>query len=123
MQSAVNDVSVCVAVNVFSAFMSSLQIDDSLHIIPEPEKLPQTLVEKCAAISVRPNAIKDLIDAMQCKLTFLTRFCSIYLTEFNHDSIEFVFVQNIVQLVYAKLNLVLGFCEVTFSSVFMSVVV
>ena len=46
--------------------MSSLQLDSSLSIIPEPQKLPQALIEKCAAISVRPNAIKDLIDAMQC---------------------------------------------------------
>jgi len=52
---------------MFSAFMSSLQLDSSSPIIPEPQKLPQALVEKCAAISVRPNAIKDLIDAMQCK--------------------------------------------------------
>jgi len=51
--------------------MSSLQLDSLLHIIPEPQKLPQTLVEKCAAISVRPNAIKDLVDAMQCMHTFL----------------------------------------------------
>jgi len=54
--------------------MSSLQLDSSSNIIPEPQKLPQALVEKCAAISVRPNAIKDLIDAMQCKRTFFNVF-------------------------------------------------
>jgi len=52
--------------------MSSLQLDSSLHIIPEPQKLPEALVEKCAAISVRPNAIQDLVDAMQCMHVFLT---------------------------------------------------
>jgi len=56
--------------------MSSLQLDSSSQIIPEPQKLPQSLVEKCAAISVRPNAIKDLVDAMQCKHTFLTHLTS-----------------------------------------------
>jgi len=51
--------------------MSSLQLDSSSQIMPEPQKLPQALVEKCAAISVRPNAIKDLIDAMQCMYSYL----------------------------------------------------
>jgi len=62
--------------------MSSLQLDSSTNIIPEPQKLPQALVEKCAAISVRPNAIKDLVDAMQCKRTFficLCRYITLYL--------------------------------------------
>ena len=31
----------------------------------EPELLPQSLVEKCAAISVRPDAIKQLVESMQ----------------------------------------------------------
>ncbi|KAL3855251.1 hypothetical protein ACJMK2_014467 [Sinanodonta woodiana] len=44
-------------------YLSSLQLDGS-KLNPEPERLPQQLLEKCAAISVRPNAIKDLIDAM-----------------------------------------------------------
>ncbi|KAK3591678.1 hypothetical protein CHS0354_040598 [Potamilus streckersoni] len=44
-------------------YLSSLQLDSS-KLNPEPERLPQQLLEKCAAISVRPNAIKDLIDAM-----------------------------------------------------------
>jgi len=61
--------SVC-AITVFSAFMSSLQLDSSLVVTPEPQKLPQALIEKCAAISVRPDAIKDLIDAMQCMKSF-----------------------------------------------------
>jgi hypothetical protein len=50
--------------------MSSLQLDSSSQLVPEPQKLPQGLVEKCAAISVRPDAIKDLISAMNCKLQF-----------------------------------------------------
>ena len=48
--------------------MSSLQLESVTQIVPEPQTLPQSLVEKCAAISVRPDAIKSLIDAMQCEL-------------------------------------------------------
>ncbi|CAC5365468.1 PTPN23 [Mytilus coruscus] len=44
-------------------FMSSLNLDPS-KLNFEPERLPQDLLEKCAAVSVRPNAIKDLVDAM-----------------------------------------------------------
>jgi len=62
-------------VYVLSAFKSSLQLDALSHITPEPQKIPQPLVEKCAAISVRPNAIKDLIDAMQCMYEVVTYFC------------------------------------------------
>lgn len=51
--------------------MSSLQLESTAQIVPEPQKLPQILVEKCAAISVRPDAIKSLTDAMQCELSIL----------------------------------------------------
>ncbi|XP_061164355.1 tyrosine-protein phosphatase non-receptor type 23-like [Saccostrea echinata] len=44
-------------------FMSSLNIDQST-LSYEPENLPQSLLEKCAAVSVKPNAIKDLVNAM-----------------------------------------------------------
>jgi hypothetical protein len=53
-----------------SQFMASLQLESVSQIIPEPQKLPQALVEKCAAISVRPDAIKSLTDAMQCELSY-----------------------------------------------------
>lgn len=53
---------------VCSQFLLSLQLDASL-IFPEPQRLPQALLEKCAAISVKPEAIKGLIDAMQCEDT------------------------------------------------------
>ena len=43
--------------------MDSLQLDQS-KLNPEQERLPQQLLEKCAALSVRPNAIKDLVDSM-----------------------------------------------------------
>jgi hypothetical protein len=49
-----------------SQFLASLQLDQS-KLSPEPDRLPQVLLEKCAAISVQPNAIKDLVDAMQRK--------------------------------------------------------
>ena len=50
-----------------SQYLSSLQLDQT-ELNPEPERLPQQLLEKCAAISVRPNAIKDLVDSMTGKL-------------------------------------------------------
>ena len=34
---------------------------------PCPERLPEILLEKCAAISVNPTAIDDLVNSMQCK--------------------------------------------------------
>jgi tyrosine-protein phosphatase non-receptor type 23 len=43
--------------------MSSLNLDPS-RLNLEPERLPQDLLEKCAAVSVRQNAIKDLVEAM-----------------------------------------------------------
>ena len=47
----------------FRKFMSSLNLDPS-KLNFEPERLPQDLLEKCAAVSVRQNAIKDLVEAM-----------------------------------------------------------
>ena len=47
----------------FRKFMSSLNLDPS-KLNFEPERLPQDLLEKCAAVSVRKNAIKDLVEAM-----------------------------------------------------------
>ncbi|KAL8610178.1 hypothetical protein ACOMHN_005952 [Nucella lapillus] len=44
-------------------FMTSLQIDPSMFE-QAPDRLPQDLLEKCAAMSVRTNAIKDLVGAM-----------------------------------------------------------
>ncbi|KAK7498289.1 hypothetical protein BaRGS_00010549 [Batillaria attramentaria] len=44
-------------------FMASLQIDRSIFD-QLPERLPQELLEKCAAMSVRTNAIKELVDSM-----------------------------------------------------------
>ncbi|KAL5005900.1 hypothetical protein ScPMuIL_017058 [Solemya velum] len=44
-------------------YMSSLQLDPS-KLSYAPQKLPQELLEKCAAVSVRTNAIKDLVDSM-----------------------------------------------------------
>ncbi|KAL4217444.1 Tyrosine-protein phosphatase non-receptor type 23 [Mactra antiquata] len=44
-------------------YLASLQLDQT-SINPEPERLPQQLLEKCAALSVRPTAIKDLVDSM-----------------------------------------------------------
>lgn len=52
-----------VTVTPDSQFLASMQLDmDKLK--SEPERLPQSLLEKCAAISVRPNAVKDLVDVM-----------------------------------------------------------
>lgn len=46
--------------------MSSLQLEQ-LKLNSEPVTLPQELVDCCAALSVRPTAIKDLVVAMQSK--------------------------------------------------------
>ena len=51
------------SINFFRKFMSSLNLDPS-KLNFEPERLPQDLLEKCAAVSVRQNAIKDLVEAM-----------------------------------------------------------
>ena len=53
----------------YSQYLASLQLDPN-KLKPERERLPQVLLEKCAAISVQPNAISDLITSMQCKLRF-----------------------------------------------------
>ncbi|KAK6165357.1 hypothetical protein SNE40_022299 [Patella caerulea] len=44
-------------------FLSSLQIDES-KLTPPVDRLPEDLLEKCAALSVRTHAIQDLIDQM-----------------------------------------------------------
>ncbi|KAI8775935.1 tyrosine-protein phosphatase non-receptor type 23 isoform X3 [Biomphalaria glabrata] len=44
-------------------FMSSLQCDVE-QLIPKPNLMPENLMEKCAAMSVRANAIKELTDSM-----------------------------------------------------------
>ncbi|XP_046386380.1 tyrosine-protein phosphatase non-receptor type 23 isoform X2 [Ischnura elegans] len=46
------------------AFMSSLQLDHLLEAKIENERFPQELVERCAALSAKPNAIQELIDSM-----------------------------------------------------------
>ncbi|XP_022238599.1 tyrosine-protein phosphatase non-receptor type 23-like [Limulus polyphemus] len=52
-------------------YMSSLQLDIS-SLKPETEKIPQELLEKCAAFSVKPTALKDLTDLME-NLTDISR--------------------------------------------------
>ena len=47
-------------------YLSSLLLDPA-KIYPEPERLPQRLLEKCAAVSVKPEAIAELIKSMQCQ--------------------------------------------------------
>ncbi|CAL1535665.1 unnamed protein product [Lymnaea stagnalis] len=44
-------------------FMSSLQLDVE-QFMPKPDIIPENLMEKCAAMSVRTNAIKELTDSM-----------------------------------------------------------
>ena len=57
----------------FSQFLTSLQIDPS-QLEPVPERLPEVLLEKCAAISVNPSAVDDLVGSMQCKWKTFTVF-------------------------------------------------
>ncbi|GAB1597660.1 tyrosine-protein phosphatase non-receptor type 23-like [Argonauta hians] len=44
-------------------FLNSLQLEKAI-LEPEASRLPQDLLERCAAVSARPNAIKDLVDIM-----------------------------------------------------------
>ncbi|XP_063228884.1 tyrosine-protein phosphatase non-receptor type 23 isoform X3 [Bacillus rossius redtenbacheri] len=44
-------------------FMTSLQLEH-LDLRADMERLPQELVDRCAALSAKPSAIQDLIDAM-----------------------------------------------------------
>lgn len=50
-----------------ASFMSSLNVDtiNNFHISAlHQDKLPQTLVDRCAALSAKPNAIPDLVSSM-----------------------------------------------------------
>ncbi|XP_033113884.1 tyrosine-protein phosphatase non-receptor type 23-like [Anneissia japonica] len=44
-------------------YLESLQVDQ-LRLQKEPERLPQVLLEVCAAISVKPDAVKSLVQSM-----------------------------------------------------------
>ncbi|XP_026289340.1 tyrosine-protein phosphatase non-receptor type 23 isoform X1 [Frankliniella occidentalis] len=48
---------------LLTAFLSSLQLD-YLHCYSEPNQLPQELVDRCAALSAKPNAIQSLTESM-----------------------------------------------------------
>ena len=76
--------------------MSSIQLESVTQIVPEPQKLPQALVEKCAAISVRPDAIKSLTDAMQCKLFAVTQLQAILI----QTKLELKWLTQAMQVVY-----------------------
>ena len=59
-----------------SKFLDYIQIDlEKLENIPE--RLPQKLLEKCAAISVKKDAITDLVDAMQGEDIRISGLCYI----------------------------------------------
>ena len=46
--------------------MASLQLDQlKLNAAEEPERLPQVLLEVCAALSVKNEPIKQLVNCMQ----------------------------------------------------------
>lgn len=50
-----------------ASFMSSLNVDtiNNFHVSTlHQDKLPQTLVDRCAALSAKPNAISDLVSSM-----------------------------------------------------------
>lgn len=44
---------------LYRAYLSSLQLESAMSFDDE-DKVPQELIEKCAALSVRPTAIADL---------------------------------------------------------------
>ena len=45
-------------------YLASLQIDPD-RLLPEFDQVPDILVEKCAAVSIRPETMKQLTSAMQ----------------------------------------------------------
>ena len=47
-------------------FLASLSLDASV-LNPEPFRLPQHLLEKCAALSIKPDTIQELKKAMTGK--------------------------------------------------------
>ena len=51
-----------------SHFLSSLQVDVA-HLRPDAgvDILPNALMSKCAALSVRPDVVTDLVKCMRCK--------------------------------------------------------
>ena len=64
-----------IIVVIFRQFMTSLQLDPGLFE-QTPDRLPQDLLEKCAAMSVRTNAIKDLVESMSGKKKKMKSFTS-----------------------------------------------
>lgn len=51
---------------LYRQFMDSLGLDpDSVDNLEMYNTIPTVLMEKCAALSVRPDTVKNLIQAMQ----------------------------------------------------------
>lgn len=50
-------------------YLSCLQIDTS-KLLPQYDTIPDVLVEKCAAISVRPDTMKELTGAMDGRFMY-----------------------------------------------------
>ena len=55
-------------------FLSSLSLDEEQLEVP-PARLPQQLLEKCAALSIKPSCIKDLVSAMSCRFYLDSSTC------------------------------------------------
>ena len=51
----------------YRQYLASLQIEPD-KLLPEFDSIPDVLVEKCAAISIRPETMKELTSAMHGKL-------------------------------------------------------
>lgn len=58
--------------------MSALQVEQLKLGDEEPERLPQILLEVCAAISVKEEPIKTLVTSMQGIFNFFVTFFPLF---------------------------------------------
>lgn len=57
---------VCLALFFHSQFMDSMQLDpETVDNLDAYSHIPPQLMEKCAALSVRPDTVKNLVQSMQ----------------------------------------------------------
>lgn len=69
--------------------MDSLGLDpDSVDNLEMYNTIPTVLMEKCAALSVRPDTVKNLIQAMQGQWHPLSKFFYFLLVMANYSSLN-----------------------------------
>lgn len=66
--------------------MDSISLDpDSIDNMDMYSTIPPVLMEKCAALSVRPDTVKSLIQSMQGEFGWLCFFCVSFLFLFGFN--------------------------------------